>query len=757
MDVPSARLPLFQALSFCLLVTFAGPALAAGTITGRVVDPDGRAVPSARVLVSRDGVLQQALTTDETGLFTIPGPPAGRLTLRVAADGFRAESLTVEADDSVRDLGTITLAISALSESVIVSASQVELPLTQVTSSVTVITGAELEMRQLHSVADALRTVPGLAVATTGGLGTTSGVFPRGGESNYTLVLVDGAPVNAFGGDYDFNQISTANVERIEVVRGPQSALFGSNAIGAVVRIVTRRGGPPSAQLSGETGHQGTTRVSASTAGERGAFEWGAAFDRLQSDGMNGDRTASGDTIANDDYERQTGTISGAWRRGAARIRADLRHSTDERGFPGPFGSNPIGAFGGIDTISRGDNRRTSGALSLSAPMSSRIRGQAQLSYSRLDSDFVSPFDTSESFSRRWAGRAQADVVLAPGLDLSAGIELQRERAGSTYIKAAPARQIPIARRTAGYFAEGRWNSDDRLFVIAGLRVEDIHRARIDELQDPFSPRPQLPADTVVSVNPRLSAAWLARNGATSYTKLRGAVGTGIRPPDAFELAFTDNPGLRPERSTSAEAGVDQAFAGGRGLIEATAFFNDYDDLIVAVGPFTGSSRYQTDNISNARARGLEFALTLRGRVASRHPIDLSGRFGYTLLDTEVLSVDRDRAAPPPFTVGQALLRRPRHQFFADVSASITGVTLFVRGGGRGDVLDVEPSWGTFGGLFEAAGYQVWSAGGSWRLTPFLDLFGRVDNLFDRSHEEAFGFPAPGRRATAGLRIAAGR
>jgi outer membrane cobalamin receptor len=757
MHRPSVRfLVSFTTLIFAL-AGLPAPGSAAGTVTGRVVDQGGRPVAGARILVSGEGSALSAVTTGENGQFTVESPEAGRLTLRVAVDGFRAEAVTLDASADARDIGTITLAVSALSESVVVSASQVEVPLTQVTSSVTILTGAELETRQIRSVAEALRTVPGLNVVSTGGLGTTTGVFPRGGESNFTLVLIDGVPANAFGGDFDFEQVATANIERIEIVRGPQSALYGANAIGAVVRVVTRRGGAPSAQLTAESGQFGTSRVAGSTAGQRGAFEWGGSFDQQLSDGMNGDLTPAGAVISNDDYERRTGAASLGWRSGARSVRGDVRHSTDERGFPGPFGSNPIGVYEGIDTVARGTNDRTMASLALALPVSRRVRTQAQAGYSRLDSDFASGFGGSESFSRRWAGRGQADVALAPGLDLSAGVEVQRERAGSTFITGAAFQRIPVERSIAGYFGEARWSTRDRLFVTAGVRVEDIRRERIEESPTAFSPRPVLPSDTVVSANPRLAAAWLARSGATAYTRLRGAVGTGIRPPDGFELAFTDNPALKPERSVSAEGGIDQAFFKGRGLVEATAFFNDYDDLIVAVGSFSGSSRYRTDNISNARARGLELALTMRGRVQGRRPIDFSGRVGYTLLDTEVLAVDQDNAAPPPFAVGEALLRRPRHQFFADLSMTASGMSAFVRGGGRGKALDVEPSYGTFGGLFDAAGYQVWHAGASWRIAKAFAVFGRVENLFDRSYEEAFGFPALGRRFTAGLRVAAGR
>ena len=559
MHVPSVRSFLRFTSALVFAAGFATDASAAGDVAGRVVDPDGRPVAGARVLLSGAGVPLQSAITTEDGRFSIAAPETGRLTIRVAADGFRAEAVNVDGSAEPKDVGTIALAISALSESIVVSASQVEIPLTRVTSSVTIISGAELEARQIHTVADALRMVPGLTLASTGGLGTTTGVFPRGGESNFTLALIDGVPANSFGGDFDFSQVPTANIERIEVVRGPQSALFGANAIGAVVQIVSRRGGPPAAKLSVEGGHYGTSRVTTSTTGQHRGFEWGASYDGLGSDGFNGERTASGEEVVNDDYERHAGAASGGWREGNFWVRADARHSTDERGFPGPFGSNPIGIYGGIDAVSRGTNDRTQASVSTSVPLSNRVRAQGLVGYNRLESDFTSQFDTSESFSRRWVGRMQADTALHSGLDLSAGVELQGERAGSTYITGSSFQQIPVERSTAGYFGEARWNWQDRVFVVTGLRIEDIRRDRIEE----SGTRPVLPSDTVVSVNPRASAAWITRGNTATYTKVRGAIGTGIRPPDGFELAFTDNPELRPERSFSVEAGVDQAFASG--------------------------------------------------------------------------------------------------------------------------------------------------------------------------------------------------
>jgi outer membrane receptor protein involved in Fe transport len=349
--------------------------------------------------------------------------------------------------------------------------------------------------------------------------------------------------------------------------------------------------------------------------------------------------------------------------------------------------------------------------------------------------------------------RIQSDVIVASGLDASAGFEFQRERAESTFITDGSV-GIPVRRNVLAYFGEARWNRASRVFLAAGVRADDIRRNPLAANPAGFVPRPAFEAESRLSVNPKVSAAWIVHQGAGTFTKIRAAAGSGIRPADGFEIAFTNNPSLKPERSRSYEAGIDHALAGGRVLVEATAFHNEFDDLIVAVGSFLESSRYTTDNISNARAQGLEVAGTAR---ASLGAADLQIRVAYTRLDTKILAVDRDSAAPPPFVAGAPLLRRPRDQASAEIVAAAGRVTAYLRGGARGRVLDVEPSLGTWGGLFHAAGYSVWNAGASWRFTPALEITGGVDNLFDRSYEEAFGFPALGRSAMIGVRVAARR
>jgi outer membrane receptor protein involved in Fe transport len=740
---------------FCLLFSLVAVPVAAGPVSGRIVDPSDRPVAAAQVILVKAGVSSTSAATNAQGEFEVDTPNAGDFELRVAAPGFSTPPLRLTGAAEARDLGAIRLSVSAFSEAIVVSASQVETPLSHTPATVTVITRHELESKQLRSVADALRTVPGLTVAATGRTGSVTGVHPRGGESNFTLVLIDDVPVNGFGGEFDFAHLSTVDVERIEVVRGPQSALFGSNAIGAVVRIVTRRGGAPAAAASVEGGGFDTYRFGGTSSGSAGRFEWGLSGERLTSDGFNGHRSAAGLRIENDDYERAAGAVSIGWREGETRLRADVRHAENDRGVPGPFGTNPVGAFGEIDTVSRNADRRTTASASAAFAAPGGARATLLGAYHRLSSDFISPFGPSESGSRRLLGRAQLDFALREGLGLSAGAELQRERVESTFITGAQFQPIPIRRFVAGYFTEARLTRHDRLFVTAGLRLEHIRRDRIEESPDQFSPRPALETDSVVSLNPKLGIAWLARRGG-NFTKVRTAAGTGIRPPSGFDLAFTDNPSLKPERSVSVEAGVEQGIGNGRALVDAVAFWNEYDDLIVAVGSFRESSRYRTDNISNARSRGLEVGVTARHRFDAGRPVDVLARVGYTWLSTRILAVDRSERTTPPFTVGDPLLRQPSHQFVADVTVRSGPLTAFASGGGRSRALDVEPTLGTFGGLFHSRAFHTWHAGAAWSLGR-VEVFGRVENLFDREYEEALGFPALGRRATVGLRVATGR
>jgi outer membrane receptor protein involved in Fe transport len=459
--------------------------------------------------------------------------------------------------------------------------------------------------------------------------------------------------------------------------------------------------------------------------------------------------------VSNDDLLQHEAGVNGGWRSDAGTdIRLTGRWTRHERGYPGPFGSNPAGAYEAVDRLSRGITTNRVAGLRLQQPL-----GGAGLSaaanYLRSDNEFESAFGLSASTTSRFETRVAANVDIWRAAALSVGGAYQDERATSTFIAGNGEELLPIDRRGFAGFGELRLQAHRSFSLTAGLRAEAIERQALQGSIDAFNPRPAFESRSDWAVNPRISAAlWLPSQpgGLLSWSRIRFAAGTGMRSPDALEIAFTDNPDLQPERSRSVEAGIDGSWLGDRLMTGVTAFFNRYDDLIVAVGPaMRDASRFRTDNISNAAARGME--AFFGGRTAW----GLAARFTYTFLHSEILASDGLGTAPPPFDPGDPLLRRPRHRAALEVTLTRGPVTLFGRASGRGRTLDVEPTFGTFGGLFINPGHEVVDAGISLHLARQFSVLARVANLLDSSYEESFGFPSPRRTAMIGVRLAAGR
>ncbi len=738
-----------------LFIPLASPGFAA-VVAGTVIDPDGRPAPDVRVVLSTSLHAPDAVT-DPQGRFRFERLDPGTYDVHALRRGFRVDPLrlTVEKDGTY-DL-TLRLRLSAVSESIVVTAASVDTSLSRMAAPVTVLTRQDLEIRQIETLADALRLVPGFGVVRTGGRGSITAVFPRGGESDSTLVLVDGVRANDFGGGFDFAKLPVGDIERIEVVRGPQSALYGSDAIGAVVQVFTRHGGPTRLDGTLEVGSFDTTRASLVAAGSAGPMSWGAAAERLDTSGYDGIAPATGEHVVNDDHRLTNVSLSGGWQGDeTTRIRGNVRLTSSERGFPGPFGSDPGGNITAIDRISRGTNDSLFVSFGATHGWTDRLRQRLDVTASDLDGDFVSPFGRSVSETRRLSARLQNDLTVTSDLGISAGVEVQGERAASTFITGASAAPVPVRRRVIGLFGEARLTPGIRTVVTAGLRVEHIRRSALEPDPNGFEPRPPFAGSSIVSANPKFSLSYLLsppEPGRPTWTRVRLNAGTGIRPPDAFEIAFTDNPALKPERSRSIDVGLEQAFGGGAVIVEATGFYNHYDDLIVAVGrSFADASRFRTDNISNARTRGVELQTSLRTSWG------LDARLGYTWLDTDVLAVDgASGVAPAPFAVGDSLLRRPRHHGTLDLVLARGPLTLHGLVGSRGEILDVEPTFGSFGGVFRSAGYTTVDLGAQLRVHRRAELFVRVTNAFDRAYEEALGFPALGRSFVSGFRFATGR
>lgn len=729
----------------------------AANLNGRVVDPDGRPVANAEIIVSGPLAAPITVRTRGDGTFDLTGLGDGQYTVMATAPGLTSDATAI--DPGSRQSIEIRLHVSAITEALVVSASQIDQPLSRTPDSVTVIPGRDLTARQQFTLGSVLRSVPGVTVQQNGGPGTVTSLFTRGGESDFTLVLVDGVRANAFGGGLDLSQLPLDDVERIEVVRGPQSALYGSDAIGGVIQIITRRGGAPFARGQVETGSRDMRRGSASTSGDVNGVRWQLGANYVEDAGFTG-KAASGQTVSNDDSQQRQLTSSLGWRHAPSGgdLEASVLYVDTDRGSPGPYGSDPAHRYRGVDTVSRGTTRRVGGGLRWMQPWfgaSSRVRQRVEFDKADYDLNFASAFGSSFSNTTRSHARAQTDVAASSALGFSGGAEWLGESGGSTYITAgADAVETPITRSVLGLFAEARWNPGDRASLTAGVRGERINRDALPGDPLAFQPRPAFAEETIRSVNPKLAGTFLVAGDAAGrdWTRIRAAFGTGIRPPDAFEIAFTDNPGLKPERSKSGEFGVTQAVAAGTIQLDATAFFNSYTDLIISVGrAFSGVSRYRTDNISNARARGIELAAAWR--IAAAFDV----RANYTFLDSEILAVDGSAVAQTPYAVGDPLLRRPRHSGSIDASWSHRQASAFAQVQIRGEALDAEPAFGPSGGLYTNPGHTVVNLGGAWRIVKSVEVFARALNLFDRQYEEVFGYPAPGRTAYVGARFAVGR
>jgi outer membrane cobalamin receptor len=739
----------FIALLLALAVVAVPAAAHASSISGTVVDPQGRPVPEAQVtLLSPLSAVQQRATSAD-GRYRFDGLDRGVYTVVAQVTGLSATDTKVqlsEHQDRTVDLG---LKLSALQQQVVVSASLGGALTPQVGSSVSVLTQSDMEDRGNQTIYDALRAVPGVNVSQSGRWGGVTSVFVRGGESDYNLVLIDGIQLNEFGGAFDFAPLTTEGVERVEVTRSPESALYGNNAVSSVVDIITRQGdGPPHLNLLEEVGNFATYRIGLGASGLTHGLGWAVDASRLY----------SGGAVANDQYTDQSALVSLTYPSGGHRqVSFHFFGNANNAGDPGPYGSDPDHLFTGIDPVSRDKQNLFGYALSYADQFTPRFRQVATATVSTNDYDFLSPSGDEFTHNLRAVFNTRSEVSISNQDFLVGGFELNREQIKDTYI--ADASNVPflLLRNTFAYFGENRWIPASRWSITTGVRVDDIRTGSLPP--DAFGERPPIPANSIVQVNPHLSAAWLAHPAAASSnllgaTRLHTSFGTGIRAPSGFELAFTDNPALKPERSLSFDAGVEQRMLRDRAVLDLTYFYNRFKDQIeVLGGSLTNLSTFTTANLGNARAEGLEASFHV-------HPSpSWSFEGGYTFLPTSILALEGTSEALAPFRVGQPLLRRPRNSGFYSASWSRNRLTIETAGYIRGHDLDLEPNYGTYACelglqcLFENKGYARLDGGFSYRAYRGLELYGRLYNWLDKHYEEVLGYPALPLNFVAGLRF----
>lgn len=720
-----------------LAIALGASVASAATIQGTVVDPDGRVVLGARVSLLAPLTALEERQTDARGHYQFTGLSRGVYQLVANAPGFSTSSSDVRVSDADTQTVDLHLTLSAVNQQVVVSASLEGTLAPQIGASVSVVTQPEIEDRGAQSVLDVLRGIPGVEVNETGRRGGATGVFIRGGNSDYNLVMIDGIQINQFGGDFDFAPLAVDGVDRVEVTRGPQSALYGSNAMTGVINIVGQRGeGPPHFSLLEEGGSFTTRRFATGGSGLTRGFGWAYDLSRLDSGGV----------VSNDRYRNQSAFVTLEYPKTPRRQLAfHFFGDANDAGAPGPFGSDPDHLFTGIDTFSRDKQNLLGYQGSYAEQFTPRFRQVVTADVATNDYYFRSPFGDSFSNNRREVLNTRSEATLSNHDILVGGFEYNREQVRNTFIADANNTPFLLPRTSLAYFAENRWNPNARWFVTAGVRVDDIRTHALPP--DAFGARPLLAASSVSQADPRISAAYLPHLGLASETfgatRLHVNFGTGIRAPSGFELAFTNNPRVKPEKSVSFDSGVQQEFFAGRAVLDATYFYNRFEDQIVVLGgSFTNLSTFTSANLGNSRAQGAETSLRLR----PARSLEVAAE--YTRLDTSILAVEGTSLTLSPFHVGQPLIRRPKNSAFYKVTWRHGRLMLNADSVIRGSVLDLEPNDGTLACelglpcLFTSRGYVRADAGFAYHLPHGVELYGRLNNFLNRKYEESFGFPA---------------
>jgi vitamin B12 transporter len=797
------------ALYLSLVFAITAPLVSAQSslqLDGRVTDPDKSGVAGAAVtLIARDNRSRATVTTAGDGSFRFERVAAGDYLIEVRASGFAksAKAVSIKSNEgkSVNERLDIALDVAALNDGVVVTASGTAQSVDEVSKAVTVIDARQIELRDEYSVLETLRAAPGVRVVQQGGPGAFASVQIRGLRSFDTGVLIDGLrfrdAADTQGSANGFiSELNVLSLERVEVLRGSGSSLYGSNAIGGVVNLVTDSGGGRlrgQAQLEG--GGLGLFRG-------RGAVAGGAMHDRLfysaglsqvnVTDGVDGDDrarqtslqgllgyhftpnvTLSGRVFANDAFtalnESPAAAPGFAPPPPGSLVRAiplnlDEQRRVEARGVPLTPDNYNRGDANFIPGLNDPDNRRKSNFFSGALNFTQRLNDRAsyRLSYHRVDvnrsfldgprglaefSDFTSISDFAgdvDTFTSR------VDLRLGGANLLTAGYEFERESYGdfSTDESPAPPRgSLDIRERSHTFFAQNQTRLlADRLQLSLAFRLQGF---------DLSAPRFSGGAPRYVGVSFDAPPNAYTGDGSAAYlfratnTKLRAHVGNGYRGPSLFERFgafffggdFTPigDPRLEPERSIAVDGGIDQTFLRGRARVSATYFYTRLQNIINfgSLPPNDPFGRFFAGylNLGGGLARGVE----LSAEISPTPSTSLFASYTYTNADQRSPNAAGRLAVPDVSDHLFTLVATQRVGRRIDVTFDLSAVS------------DYSPSFPTptfdrdslyvFDGYVKAdlvAGYTLPI---DERLS--LRLYGKVENVFDRSYTES-GFRAPG-------------
>ena len=618
-------------------------------------------------------------------------------------------------------------------EDIVVTANRMPLSAVSEPAAVTVLDGEELRRRGVRFVADALREVPSASVVSSGSWGGVSSLFLRGGESDYVKVLVDGVPLNAPGGAVDLAALTLDNIDRIEVVRGPSSVVYGSDAVSGVVQLFTRRGGGPAAGTAALTagsygtwvgeasGTGGGSRVAASVGGSRtvtdGTYDFNSDFDNTVLSGRVGYAPSAATDVA----------LTGRW--------GD--HSSH---FPTDFAGVPV------DSNQVTFERQLALSFDGGHRFSRLVEGRLALTLADADggarNQSDSPGDTLgfayAASQERGASRQGADLraLIRPSevLTIAAGMALEREaesRTGESTSNfgdgAFTAPDVPFdeSRGTASWYAQAVGDVLTPLTVTAGARVDD--------------------GDFGSFFTWRVGALYRAAR----TTRFRVSAGTAFKAPSLAETFASSpfevgNPSLDPEQTRSWEAGVAQDLLDGALTLEAAWFDQHFEDLIQYQAADPGEPTYF--NLGAADASGLE--LGVRARPAAGIAVTAA----YTRLETEV--TESGAGASVVFQPGEPLLRRPADAGTLGLDVWPAGA---IRAGARltwvGRREDVD--FGAFPAQrVTLDSYTLIDLSVEVRPEFSLPLAAtlRLENALDEEYQTIVGYPGRGRALFVGVR-----
>ncbi len=616
-------------------------------------------------------------------------------------------------------IGTITNP-RLIPDSIIVSANRKPTPVSQIGSSVTVINEDDIKKSQSLMVSDLLRAVPGVDVVQSGGLGRNTSIFLRGANSHHTLVIIDGVEMNdpsSPNGNFDFAHLNVSNIERIEILRGSQSVLYGSDAVGGVIQIFTKRGfGLPKAEFNVEGGSFNSFNESAIVSGSSGEIDYALFVARKDTDGISASNKHLG-SVEKDGYENSE--FSG-------RIGISLPRNIDLS-----ISSRIVNAKADIDQSSgilddpnfTNDSKARSVSVALSRVEPDKL-WKPSIGLSIYDKKFnsIDEFDSDHpdiSSIFNTDGRKIKLSTLhafdfASNSSLTFGAETESEEFNSTYESvsawgpyADTVREVD-SRISSAYLLE-EYSFNNKLYATVGLRYD---------YQDNFKEK----------VTYRLTSAYRFDE---LDLKLKANYGTGFKSPSLYQMfhQLYGNVDLEPEESKGWEIGFEKSFRQIGFDLSVTYFDNEYENLITL-----DENTFRSININKVISSGIEISATY-----SKEKYSVS--FDYSYVDTK----NKTNDAP--------IIRRPKNKFGLTSSfrpVSKVGLSIHLLYVGDREDFDFRPFPAE---LVSLENYTLTNFTMSYDLLSWMTIQGRVQNLFDVKYEEVFTYGTPERSVFVGFKL----